>query len=111
MDVDDEDEDVGLDMFVPTQTTTAGDDNAGEGDDEDDDDEEEDEDYEDVVTVCVKIVNEDELEGAFSLPSFPSMSSGLAKDSYHKLTSVHVYSLSPSPIHVRPVSLPFYRLH
>lgn len=64
MDVDDEDEDVGLDMFVPTQTTDAGDENGAEGDDADD--EEEDEDYEDVVTICVKIVNETELEGALS---------------------------------------------
>jgi hypothetical protein len=63
MDVDDEDEDVGLDMFVPTQTTDAGDENGAE-DDDDDDDDEEDEDYEDAVTVCVKIVNETELEGA-----------------------------------------------
>ena len=66
MDVDDED-DVGLDMFIPTRTTDAGDEGVGE--DGDDDDDEEDEDYEDVVTVCVKIVNEDELEGAFSFPS------------------------------------------
>ncbi|KAF6761637.1 DNA polymerase subunit Cdc27-domain-containing protein [Ephemerocybe angulata] len=81
MDVDD-DEDFGMDMFVPTQTDS-GDEEEDAGDD--DDDEEEDEDYEDATTISVTIVNEDELEDA--------------KEKYIKLSSVHVYSLSPSPIH------------
>ncbi|KAJ3507968.1 hypothetical protein NMY22_g16763 [Coprinellus aureogranulatus] len=80
MDVDDED-DVGLDMFIPTQTDKGDD----EGDVDDDDDEEEEEDYEDVMTISVRIVNERDLEDV--------------KATYHKLTSMHVYSLSPSVIH------------
>ena len=100
MDIDDED-DVGLDMFIPTQTDKGGD----EDNVDDDDDEEEDEDYEDVMTISVRIVNERDLEGALPYllsPLFGSCSVTDVKASYHKLTSMHVYSLSPSVIHVRP---------
>lgn len=64
MDVDEfGEDDVGMDMFVPTQTDS----NAGENEDEEDMYEEEDEDYEDVTTINITIVNEKDLEGL----SFP----------------------------------------
>ena len=63
MDVDDED-DIGMDCFVPTQTeSNVGGELDDEMEEEEDDDEEEDEDYEDAVIIEVTIVNEQDLEG------------------------------------------------
>jgi len=84
------------------------------------DDEEMDEDSEDVPETKITLVREADLESArflfvpasiipkpFPIPTFVA-----SKDQYASIHFVHIYSLSPSPIHVSvfPIPLSYYAI-
>ena len=84
------------------------------------DDEEMDEDSEDVHETKITLVRETDLESA----RFPFAPAGIApkpfpipifvasKEQYARIHFVHIYSLSPSPIHVSiiPIPLSYYAI-
>jgi hypothetical protein len=85
------------------------------------DDEEMDEDSEDVPETKITLVREADLESARFLfdpasiipkPLFPIPTFVASKEQYARIHFVHVYSLSPSPIHVSiiPIPLSYYAI-